>query len=356
VRTIELRDAARQQRSIPVELWYPATEAYRGQDQAEATCDRFTIGPGMPVMTQGAVRDAEPAPGRFPLILSSHAAVSHRRDAALLGPHLASHGYVVAAPDHPGDMIGESSAEGAAAGPGAPRRRASDEETVTNRPRDAIFVLDRLLADADPGAAAMIDRARIATCGVSLGGWTTLRVNSLDRRPQASFVTVPSWGLSGPFTQTKLQTSLIRLDDWGRRVPTFLLAGERDMLVILADMRELYARLPTPKRFAVLEAASHFHWAEGAEGLYEACRTMWETGVIAVPGADVAGLTKATPPFSELCPNWHGTETLNALCLAHMDIYVNGDAGARAFLDGDVARTFAARGIGLREVAREEGS
>jgi hypothetical protein len=83
---------------------------------------------------------------------------------------------------------------------------------------------------------------------------------------------------------------------------------------------------------------------------------MWETGVIAVPGADVAGLAEATPPFSELCPNWHGTETLNALCLAHMDTYVKGDAGARAFLDGDVARGFAARGIGLREIAREEGS
>jgi hypothetical protein len=129
-----------------------------------------------------------------------------------------------------------------------------------------------------------------------------------------------------------------------------LIAGERDMLVILADLRELAARLPSPKRFVILQGASHLHWAEHAELLYDAFRAMWEGGGISVPGVDVAGLAKATPPFSELCPTWHGTDTLQTLCLAHMDAHLKDNAQARAFLESGLARTFAERGIGL-EVA-----
>jgi predicted dienelactone hydrolase len=283
------------------------------------------------------------------LILHSHAAASHRRDAALLASHLASHGYVVAAPDHAGDTVGEVLADATAAASGAARHRASDEDTIANRPRDAVFAIDRVLAGADPATSAIIDRHRIGTCGVSLGGWTALRVNSLDRRAKATFIAAPSWGFSGLFPQTKLQTTHVRLDDWCRPVPTFLLAGQRDMLVILADLQELFRHLPGPKRFAVLNGASHFHWADGAEQQYEAVRGMWESGAISVPGTDVAALAKSTPPFSQLCQNWHGTETLQVLCLAHMDAELKGNGDARAFLDADLVSAFAARGISLGE-------
>jgi len=79
---------------------------------------------------------------------------------------------------------------------------------------------------------------------------------------------------------------------------------------------------------------------------------MWETGAISVPGADVTALAKSTPPFSELCPNWHATETLQALCLAHMDAHLDAhlkdNSAACAFLDHDLDRAFAARGIDLQ--------
>jgi predicted dienelactone hydrolase len=353
VRTIGLNDESRG-RALCVELWYPANATYKGMDLESDTCDRFEIAPGLPQGVQRAVRGAEPSPGQYPLILHSHCAASHRRDAALLAPHVASHGYVVAAPDHPGDTIGDVLADAAAVGSGAAPRRASDENTVADRPQDAVFTLDRVLAGAEPAISAIIDRQRIATCGVSLGGWTGLRVNSLDRRSKAMFIAASSWGVTGPFPQTKLQTTQVRLDDWGRTVPTFLLAGERDMLVILADLRELYRQLPAPKRFAVLKGASHFHWVEGAEQWYEAFQSMWESGAISVPGTDVGALAKATPPFSELCPNWHGTETLQVLCLAHMDAELKGSSDARAFLAGDLVSAFAARGISLGEIAASE--
>ena len=106
----------------------------------------------------------------------------------------------------------------------------------------------------------------------------------------------------------------------------------------------------------MLKGASHFHWVDGAEQWYEAIRGMWESGAIPVPGTDVAALARATPPFSKLCPNWHGTETLQALCLAHMDAELKGNSDARAFLAGDLVSAFAARGISLGEGTASEST
>lgn len=345
VRTIELTDESRAGRTFPLEIWYPATEEYRGKDLDDATRDRYSPAPMLPEKSQDAVRTAKPADGRFPLILHSHCAVSHRRDAAFLCAHLASHGYIVASPEFIGDTIGEILSDVVNAKNGTTPLRAAPEIIAANRPQDALFALNSLLSGVEPGIAEHIDCEKIGICGVSLGGWTSLRILSLDRKPKTAFVAAPSWGTSGPFPDTKLQHSLIKLDDWERSVPIFLVAGERDALVVLDDMRALSRLLPLPKRFAVLNGASHFHWGEGAEELYGMFKSMWESG--ALPGADVAALTKNSPPFSELCPNWHATNTLQALCLAQMDGHLKGNLNAKAFLDSDLAETFASRGIDL---------
>ncbi|MFF5477701.1 alpha/beta hydrolase family protein [Streptomyces sp. NPDC012935] len=348
VRTLELSDETRESRPLTIEIWYPADARFLGQDLDPATADHFTSAPGLPEAVQHAVRDAAPAVGTFPLLLTSHAAASHRRDGAFAATHLASHGYVVAAPDHSGDTQADLIGDALAADTGAPPRRLPDEEICVHRPLDVLFTLDHLLSGADAELAALIDPERIGMYGVSLGGWTTLTTNALDRRLKASLVAAPSYGTHGPFPQTAMQTSLLRLD-WGRPVPTFVIAGECDSLVVLSDLRELYDRLQPPKRFAVLSRASHFHWAENGEELYEQVRPMWESGLIQNAGADLAAL--ASIPFSALCPNRHATDTLKALCLAHMDTHLKGSAAARAYLDKDVPGSFTDRGIGLETVS-----
>ena len=95
VKTLEVRDDARAGRTLPVEVWYPADAAHRGQDFEEAHLDRFEVAPGLPEVAQHAVRDARPAEGPFPLVVFSHGATSHRRSSSELVTHLASHGYVV---------------------------------------------------------------------------------------------------------------------------------------------------------------------------------------------------------------------------------------------------------------------
>ncbi len=321
----------------------------RGQDLADATRDRFTIAPGLPEAAQHAVRGASPAGGRFPLVAYFHGATGHRREASELATYLASHGYVVASPDFTGNTMADMLHDVATRGSEPPRLAAFDQ-SAADRKNDARLVLDRVLGGVEPAVAALVDAEQIGACGISFGGWTTLALNSLDRRPRASFPIVPAWG-KGP-VGTEALTALVRLDDWGRPVPTFVLAAERDALVLLPALRELHRDLRPPKRLAILQNAGHLHFADNAEQGHEMLRAMWKSGSFAVEGVEIdfAAIAEASRPFAELCPAAHGADTVQSLCLAHMDAHLKGSADARAFLAGDLARTFTARGITL-EVA-----
>src|SRR5262245_60511421 len=126
VRTIELGDSEGHSPLI-VEIWYPAAERYHGQDLAPSTRDHFTFALGLPEVSQDAVRDAEPAVGHFPLVMHNHGAFGHRRVDTTLCIHLASHGYIVASNDVPGnttaDLMHDVIAQGNAQRPTAPSQQ-----------------------------------------------------------------------------------------------------------------------------------------------------------------------------------------------------------------------------------------
>ncbi|HVR74960.1 MAG TPA: hypothetical protein VMT52_11535 [Planctomycetota bacterium] len=132
VRRITLTDRSREDaylaghRVLVTEVWYPAVDEVKGQEPVEFL-DFFAPHPeageafvrhfkGEPADANArfrsvAVRDARPRTGRFPLLVFSHGngGVRHQNLSQL--EHLASHGYVVASPDHPGNagvtIIGE---------------------------------------------------------------------------------------------------------------------------------------------------------------------------------------------------------------------------------------------------------
>ena len=350
VRTLDLRDDVRAGRTLPVEVWYPADAARRGDDLEAANFDRFEVAPGVPSLTQRALRDVRPAEGCFPLVISSHGATSHRRASSELATHLASHGYVVASADHLGNTLGDlvhDLREGRSSG--SPRL-ATLPESATHRPRDVVLVMDALLGDADAEVRALLDPERVGTCGVSFGGWTSLAVNSIDARPRASFPIVPAWG-PGPL-HTEQLSARVRLDDWERPLPTFILAAERDALIPLPALRDLHAKLARPKRMAVLRNAGHVHFVDGAQRRHEELRSMWSSGQLPMEAAniDFAAIAEASRPFSELCPAEHGAMVVRALCLAHMNAHLKADADAAAWLAGDLAGEFAGEGVDL-EVA-----
>src|SRR5512134_2889104 len=160
VRSSELVDAARGGRRLALELWYPADARHRGQDLADATRDRFTVAPGLPEAAQRALRGAEPARGRFPLIAYFHGATGHRREATELCTHLASHGYLVASPDFTGNTMADMLAD-LAAGSTATPRLAPMDRSAADRPLDAKLVIDRVLGGAEPALAALADPERV---------------------------------------------------------------------------------------------------------------------------------------------------------------------------------------------------
>ena len=347
VRTIELRDRSLSDRPVAAELWYPAAAAYRGQDLDEAKWDRYVPARGMPEMSQHAIRDADAARGTFPLFLYCHGGYGQRRELSRLCTHLASHGYIVASANFPGDniedLIPDEHGEAAAA-------KTPVDESARNRPRQASRVLDLISAIELP-AGLQLDRERIGVGGESMGGFTSLAVNSLDRRPSAVFAICPMYGERSMVAQVRRLQHLLRVDNWQRPVPTFVLTGELDPLVNVEDIRSLYQKMAAPKQLVVLRRAGHMHFADNAEYVHEWFRKGYLNGEFPDPELDGLALGTAMRPFAELCPEEHANLTARSLCLAHLDASLKDSAGARAFLDGDLEHTFSARGIAI-EAAR----
>jgi predicted dienelactone hydrolase len=332
VRTFNWNDEARQ-RPLTVEVWYPATEAHRGQDVAEATRDAYELIPGFPPGWQEAVRDAAPRDGTFPLVVFSHGFGAHRRQSTFLCTHLASHGYVVAAMDHTGNTIFETVQMMMQAQMGGPPPDPVGilSEIIPARPLDVTYVIDRLVAGLD-GVPA-IDPERIGMSGHSFGGWTTLMVAGSDRRVRAALPLAPAGGWT-TLPAEPLQRALSF--DWGRDVPTLFLVADSDTILPLRGMHELLERTMSPKRMVVLTNADHMHFCDQVEQIHELFRMM--------PPPIFDRVAPSIKPIGELCAPEGAYHFVRSLGLAHMDAHLRGDESAARFLAGDVRAALRARG------------
>lgn len=146
------------------EVWYPIAP--------EDGCDAEPY-PEVRIVGQ-ACRDVAPAAppaGGFPLIAFSHGNAGIRYQSIFLTEALAQHGYVVVAPDHPGNTLLDF--DEAAIGTVAERR-----------PADVRSAVDRLIAlstpplseGGSPSLAGLVQTDRYGMAGHSFGGWTTLAV------------------------------------------------------------------------------------------------------------------------------------------------------------------------------------
>ncbi len=343
VRTVELDDSARDRR-VPLEIWYPAHPRHAGHDLDDATRDRFQMIPVMPEVLQDAVRDAAPADppvegdAALPGVVFSHGFAGHRRQSTFFCTHLASHGYLVASPDHVGNTVTDVMAllpqlTATGADPSAAPSATDVLGPATDyRPADASLALDWL---CESGA----DTERIGIAGHSFGGWTSLAAAAADARIRAVLPMAPAGG--APAGEGDPLPDLLHLD-WGRDAPTFYLVAERDSLLPLGGMHGLYERTKASKRMAVLLNADHQHFADDSERVHEFVRML--TGM--APPA-MRELIPSLPPFAELCPALHGYDFTRGLGLAHFDANLRGFGEAAAFLENGASDALAARGIGV---------
>jgi predicted dienelactone hydrolase len=165
--TITVLDAARN-RPLTVDVWFPLTEG------VDAPLVEYTLIPGSFYRSPEAVV-ATPADlatdGPFPLVVYSHGSGGLRYIASYYTEAIASHGYVVVAPDHTGNTAVDRLGGG------------GDEFEVIalNRPNDVVALLDAFTDPAHPTAgafAAAVDADHIAVTGHSFGGFTSLAVAS----------------------------------------------------------------------------------------------------------------------------------------------------------------------------------
>ena len=259
VRSLDLTDAERVDvlasteavvrgpRRLVAELWYPAVEGTEaGTVYATVLRDGET-----PVELHGrAARDAEPAAGPFPLVVVSHGYPGNRFLLSHLTETLASRGFAVLALDHTDSTYSDQAAFGS---------------TLFNRPLDQASALDAM-ADAgalDPALDGLIDAGNAAVVGYSMGGYGALifagagiaagalelpfapphdllaghRAGSeaheglFDPRLKAA-VAIGPWGMNAGFWDDAGLAGL--------RVPTLIMAGDRDTVSGHGPMRAIF--------------------------------------------------------------------------------------------------------------------
>jgi predicted dienelactone hydrolase len=162
-------------------VWYPAA-GIAGEEPAHhySLALAFAV-PGRAYRNAPIAETATP----FPLIIFSHGSGGSRLLSLFYTQHLASHGFIVMAADHPGNTVLNTVMSGA--------NFLGGQDFVSNyaqRPHDIlrqIALAEDLNASGD--FAGKIDVANIGVTGHSFGGWTALSVGGA----RLNFAGVRDW-------------------------------------------------------------------------------------------------------------------------------------------------------------------
>ena len=142
-------DAPHHGRAMPLAVWYPA---------AKGATEIFAENA---VFQGGEVRrDAQPSPGKHPIVLLSHGMGGSYLSLNWLASGLAEKGAIVVSVNHPNGWF-----------------RDRDPKTMFNhwtRVQDLQTALDHVLSDKT--LAGVVDKDRIYAAGFSFGGWTALSI------------------------------------------------------------------------------------------------------------------------------------------------------------------------------------
>jgi predicted dienelactone hydrolase len=171
----------------------------------------------------------------YPLLLFSHGSCGYALQSTFLSALLASYGYIVAAPPHPGNTLSEFPNCGT-----APAQIASSVE----RPADMRFVLDQMLAaNQDNGSPffGAIDPDRVGMSGHSFGGLTTYLVAQQDARIKVAM----------PMAPAVIGTPHLSM-------PSLTMVGTVDSVVNIPAIRTAYANAAVPKLLVEVEHAGHY--------------------------------------------------------------------------------------------------
>jgi predicted dienelactone hydrolase len=304
-------------RRLVTQIWYPTTPNAGGTEDEQVNAPLVWSGPGVP------------------LIMYSHGFMSSHTEGTYLADHLASYGYVVAAPDFPLSHIGT---------PGG-----ATVADLPNQPGDVSFLIDTLLADGTFGP--VIDRSRIGLTGLSLGGTTTLLIafhpDLRDHRVRAAAAMAPgACFFAKPFYANA-------------QLPLLLIDGDIDAITPYTE-NTLFAfgEVNPPKYLVTLIGGTHTGFSAAA-GLFEnqnnaddvgcgalgSSLTGGDLSLVDLLGGGAAGIIAGDCPLPcsgpkpfpyAMRPSRQHTLTVLSI-FSFFEDALQGDASARAFLEHTLA-------------------
>ena len=174
---------------------------------------------------------------------------------------LASHGFVVAAPEHVGNTFGDIPPPEE-----VERRKAAHLEARRHRPHDLVAVFRALTAAG--GAGHGLPRCRADAVGVaghSFGGWTAIKLAALRLLPVRAVLALapaaePFVG-RGAFAPGDLPLPA--------DAATLVIASDLDCMVSLdASVRSLAARLGPQHRLVIMQKTDHYHYCDHAADIH----------------------------------------------------------------------------------------
>lgn len=328
--TFEVEDPVRQDRRFLVDVWYPV-------DPEDAQED-FTIYEilfwGLP---SELALDGPPVSrgGRFPLVVFSHGSGGIRFQSIFLTELLASHGFVVAAPDHTGNtLLDDSDGE-------------LTVQKMTDRPLDVSLVVSRMLAKnedpADPFYQTL-DPGRVGVAGHSFGGFTSLAMaagfgadppDEIAAELPQGFEPIPADGRVKAIVPIAPVSSFFGDAELSSiHVPTLIVGGTEDSITpVEPESRRAFELIPGDVFRVDVVGAVHFSFTNSCDLI----QILKESGL---PEGLIAFLLG--PDFLEPCGPGvidvkEAQRLTNLYAISHLRRYLTGDRRYDRFLSASYA-------------------
>jgi len=334
---------------IPVEIWYPATQQYKGQDIDEDTQDTFIpiwVAEGFAtaedLAKQEAVRDALEEIGKFPLVLLIHGWAGYRRESTFIGTHLASHGYIVVSPDihssvFPTVEVFLSEQE--------PVGNVEDLRKHFHSIADArIKLLPFLISEASNNLD--IEECGVGITGASFGGWTSLVAPTVDERIAAIAPMCPAAYTPNINENAGVLLPKVELN-WERNIPAIMMVADKDSGCPLNLQFDILSQLPQQKKMVILANADHNHFVDDIETGQAWLKEFFDRLAEIYPLTDVNFPLQAMRVCGsdQLCPGDDAKKAWRGVIAALMDSVLKQDLEAQDFINGNIDEKMKEQGI-----------
>lgn len=316
----EIRGGVEVDRTLVVDVWYPAAPGATGAF-AFYPFQVFSLGFTSTLAREGAA----PVPNvARPLVVFSHGNSGISVQSTGLCETLASHGFVVAAPNHTGNTA--SDAFFGSSFPFATSAR--------NRPLDVSAVIDRMIARSrTPGDRLfrLVNPFQIGAAGHSFGGFTALAIASgyadvpADPRVRAVMPIAPA-------------ARILTNDELARiTVPVFVLGGTEDTTTPIEPNSRVAFEEPSSRRVyrADIVDAGHSHFAS-------VCKL---ADVLLALNSPLSFIRSVVPGFDQTCsegafPIAEAERIQNLYAVSFFRRHLAQDSRYEAFLDLPYAQLF----------------